>query len=179
MKGAHFTFGLILAWASPEQERGRQPYASQNPENLARRIHHQLVTVPYYGVFDSLKFRLDGHTVTLTGEVTRPTLKSSAESAVKIVEGVTKIVNRIRVLPLSSTDTDLRVAAYRSIYGHSALNHYALQAAPPIHIVVDNGRITLEGAVASEGDKAIAKMQAESVPGAALVVDNLTIEGPN
>jgi hyperosmotically inducible protein len=69
------------------------------------------------------------------------------------------------------------MAAYRAIFGHTALNRYALQAVPPIHIIVKNGNITLEGVVASEADKNIANIQARSVPGAFNVTNNLRVEG--
>lgn len=132
--------------------------------------------LPYYGVFDNLLFRVDGNVVTLLGQVTRPTLKSDAENVVKSIEGVSKVVNEIKVLPLSPNDDRIRLAAYRSIYGHTALNRYAMQAVPPIHIIVDNGKLTLEGVVANEGDKNIANIQANGVPGAFSVTNNLHVE---
>jgi hyperosmotically inducible protein len=141
-----------------------------------RQIRHELVMLPYYGVFDNLAYRVDGNTVTLLGQVTRPTLKSSAENVVKDVEGVERVVNNIEVLPVSPHDDDLRLAAYRAIYGHTALNRYALQAVPPIHIIVKNGNITLEGVVANDGDKNIAGIQAKGVSGAFSVTNNLRVE---
>jgi hyperosmotically inducible protein len=135
-----------------------------------------MVMLPYYGVFDNLAYRVDGNTLTLLGQVTRPTLKSSAGNVVEDIEGVEGVVNNIEVLPVSPHDDDLRLAAYRSIYEHTALNRYALQAVPPIHTIVKNGNITLEGVVANEGDKNIAGMQAKGVPGAFSVTNNLRVE---
>ena len=132
--------------------------------------------LPYYGVFDNLAYRVDGSTVTLLGQVTRPTLKSSAENVVKDIEGVTKVVNNIEVLPVSPDDDRIRVAVYRAIYGNTALNRYEMQAVPPIHIIVKNGQVTLEGVVANEGDKNIANIQAQSVPGAFSVTNNLRLD---
>jgi len=149
---------------------------SEASSRLVREVRHELVMLPYYGVFDNLAFRIDGTVVTLLGQVTRPTLKSSAENVVKSIEGVSKVVNEITVLPLSPNDDRIRLAAYRSIYGHTALNRYALQAVPPIHIIVDNGKITLEGVVANEGDKNIANLQANGVQGAFSVTNNLRVE---
>jgi hyperosmotically inducible protein len=146
-------------------------------ESMAREVRHELVMLPYYGVFDNLAFRVDGGTVTLLGEVTRPTLKSSAENVVKDIEGVENVVNNIKVLPLSPNDDRLRLATYRAIYGQTALNRYALQAVPPIHIIVENGRVTLEGVVASEADKNIAGIQAKGVSGVFEVTNNLRVEG--
>jgi hyperosmotically inducible protein len=111
------------------------------------------------------------------GQVTRPTLKSSAENVVKDIEGVQKVVNNIEVLPVSPNDDRLRLALYRTIYGHTALNRYALNAVPPIHIIVKNGNVTLEGVVANEMDKNVANVQANSVPGVFSVTNNLRVEG--
>lgn len=144
---------------------------------LERQIRHELVMLPYYGVFDRLVYSVNGSTVTLMGEVTRPTLKSSAENVVKDIEGITKVENKITVLPLSPNDDNLRIALYRAIYGQSSLNRYALQAVPSIHIIVDKGNVTLDGVVANEGDRNIANIQANSVSGVFSVQNNLAIEG--
>ena len=143
---------------------------------IEREVRHELVMLPYYGVFDNFTFRVDGSTVTLMGQVRRPTLKSSAERVVQGIEGVENVVNNIEVLPVSPNDDRIRLAAYRAIYGHTALNRYAMQAVPPIHIIVKNGNITLEGVVASESDKNIAYLQAQSVSGAFKVTNNLRVE---
>jgi hyperosmotically inducible protein len=132
--------------------------------------------LPFYGVFDNLSFRVNGGTVTLMGQVTRPTLKTDAERVVTGIEGVERVVNDIEVLPLSSYDDKIRLSTYRAIYGHTALNRYVLQAVPSIHIIVKNGTVTLEGVVANEGDKNIAGLQANSVPGVFSVTNNLRVE---
>ena len=143
---------------------------------IEREVRHELVMLPFYGVFDNLSFRVNGGTVTLMGQVTRPTLKTDAERVVNGIEGVERVVNDIEVLPLSSYDDKIRLATYRAIYGHTALNRYVLQAVPSIHIVVKNGTVTLEGVVANEGDKNIAGLQANSVPGVFSVTNNLRVE---
>jgi hyperosmotically inducible periplasmic protein len=143
---------------------------------VEREVRHELVTLPFYGVFDNLAFQVDGGTVTLLGQVSRPTLKTDAERVVKSIEGVERVINRIEVLPLSPYDDRIRLATYRAIYGNTALNRYALQAIPPIHIIVKNGNVTLEGVVANEGDKNIADIQARSVPGVFSVTNNLRVE---
>ncbi|HYW84458.1 MAG TPA: BON domain-containing protein, partial [Spirochaetia bacterium] len=117
--------------------------------------------------------------VTLLGQVSPvrgPSLKSDAENAVKRIEGVEKVVNNIEVLPLSSLDDRIRRDAYRSIYGNEVLSEYQLRAVPPIHIIVRNGHITLEGVVARQMDKQIAGMQANSIPGVFSVTNNLVVE---
>jgi hyperosmotically inducible protein len=145
-------------------------------DRLVKEVRHELVMLPYYGVFDNLAYRVDGSTVTLMGQVTQPTLKSSAENVVKGIEGVTKVANNIEVLPLSPDDDRIRVAVYRAIYGQAGLQRYQMQAVPPIHIIVKNGNVTLEGVVANEGDKDIANIQARGVPGAFGVTNNLRVE---
>ena len=160
---------LSLVGLSPAQNNRGQ-------ERLVKEVRHELVMLPYYNVFDNLSYRVDGSTVTLMGQVTRPTLKSDAERVVKGIEGVEKVVNRIEVLPLSPNDERIRIAVYRAIYGQTALQRYSLQAVPPIHIIVNNGNVTLEGVVASEADKNIANVQANGVAGVFSVKNNLRVE---
>ncbi len=145
-------------------------------ERIVREVRHELVMLPYYGVFDNLSYRVDGSTVTLFGQVTRPTLKSDAENVVKRIEGVGRVINNIEVLPPSPADDRIRMAEYRAIYGFPALNRYALAAVPSIHIIVNNGRVTLTGVVANDGDKNTAGIQANSVPGVFSVTNDLQIE---
>ena len=150
---------------------------ARNESEIAREVRHQLVTLPYYGVFDDLAFRVDGGTVTLMGAVTRPTLKSDAENVVKRVKGVAKVVNNIEVLPLSGMDDRIRVAVYRAIYGDPALSdRYGFRALPSIHILVKNGNVVLEGVVANAMDKNIAGIRANGVPGVFSVANDLVIE---
>jgi hyperosmotically inducible periplasmic protein len=152
---------------------GQSDRASQR---LTREVRHELVMLPYYGVFDNLAYRVDGSTVTLMGQVTRPTLKSDAEHVVKDIEGVERVTNNIQVLPLSPNDDRIRLGVYRAIYGDTALSRYGLQAVPPIHIIVSNGKVTLEGVVANEGDKNIANIRTNGVSGVFSVTNNLRVE---
>jgi hyperosmotically inducible protein len=144
---------------------------------IEREVRREIVTLPFYSLFDNFTFRVDGATVTLMGKVSRPTLKSDAENVVKKIEGVEKVNNQIEVLPLSPNDDRLRLALYRSIYGHSVLQTLAVRAVPPIHIIVENGNVTLEGVVAGEMEKNIADVQANSVSGVFSVTNNLRVEG--
>jgi hyperosmotically inducible protein len=161
----------------PLSPAAQQPMSGRARSNMERQIRHELVMLPYYGVFDNLLFRVEGGTVVLMGAVTRPTLKSDAEAVVKRVEGVEKVRNEIRVLPASPNDDRIRLAAFRAIYSHASLNRYALRAVPPIHILVENGNLTLEGVVANDMDKQIAYSQARGVPGVFSVTNNLRVEG--
>ena len=158
----------------PKVQTVRDP--SQVQRRLEREVRHELVTLPYYDVFDNLEFRVDGGQVTLSGQVVRPTLRSGAENVVKNIEGVEKVTNNIEVLPLSPNDDRLRIAVYRAIYGHTALQRYSIRSVPPIHIIVKNGNVTLEGVVANEGDKNIANIQANGVSGVFSVKNNLRVD---
>ena len=157
-----------------------QPAGALNQKSMDRiykEVRHELVMLPYYGVFDNLAYKVDPDgTVTLLGQVALPTLKSDAENAVKRIEGVEKVVNNLEVLPTSGNDDRIRRATYRAIYGNSVLSQYQLRAVPPIHIIVNNGHITLEGVVARQMEKQVAGMQANGVPGAFSVTNNLIVE---
>jgi hyperosmotically inducible protein len=161
--------------AQEGKDRAAQPGA-RSEDRITHEVRHELVMLPYYGVFDNLAYRVDGGTVTLLGQVTRPTLKSDAGSVVKQIEGVDKVDNQIQVLPLSSMDDHSRLAVYRAIYGHPGLDRYALQAIPPIHIIVDTGNVTLEGVVSNRADKDLANIRANGVPGVFSVTNNLRVE---
>jgi hyperosmotically inducible protein len=176
-----FGIGLTAAGAHAQQvraaERSVQPGSTSPADHISREVRHELVMLPYYGVFDNLGYRVDGRTVTLVGQVTRPTLKSDAEHAVKGIEGVEQVKNEIQVLPLSPADDRIRIATYRTIFGQPPLDRYALQAVPPIHIVVNNGKVTLEGVVANQADKDMAGVRANGVSGVFGVTNNLRVEG--
>jgi len=173
------TIFSMAALASPALQ-DNPPAGTLNQKSIDRivkEVRHELVMLPYYGVFDNLSYKVDPDgTVTLLGQVARPTLKSDAENAVKRIEGVEKVVNHIEVLPTSINDDQIRRATYRAIYGNEVLSEYQLRAVPPIHIIVNNGHITLEGVVARQMDKQIAGIQANSVPGAFSVTNNLVVE---
>jgi len=143
---------------------------------LENKVRHELVMLPYLNVFDDVSFRIDGNTVTLFGEVTKPVLKSDAENVVKRVEGVARVENQIEVLPLSSFDDGIRVRAARAIYGYPALQRYGVGTQPSIHIIVKNGNVTLVGFVSSDMDKQLAFMRANSVPGVFAVNNQLQID---
>jgi hyperosmotically inducible protein len=169
----------IAAVASPVAQDNQPTGAvsQKSIERIYKEVRHELVMLPFYGVFDNLAYKVDPDgTVTLLGQVSRPTLKSDAENVVKHIEGVEKVVNNIEVLPTSINDDQIRRATYRAIYGNEVLSQYQMRAVPPIHIIVKNGHITLEGVVAREMDKQIAGVQANSVHGAFSVTNNLVVE---
>jgi hyperosmotically inducible protein len=165
---------LILPSASFAKQRKNGARSGQ--PWLVKEVRHELVMLPYYGVFDNLEFRIEGNTVVLSGQVTRPTLKSDAGNVVKKVEGVATVVNNIEVLPLSPNDDRIRLAAYRAIFSRPGLDRYSLMAVPPIHIIVKNGNITLTGVVGRQADKDLAGIAANGVSGAFGVTNNLQVE---
>ena len=176
------TAGLLMSsWAiaGAQDKNHRDAFVpgGADENRIAREVRHQLVMLPFYGVFDDLAFRVEGTTVTLEGEVSRPTLKSDAENVAKRVEGVTQVVNNIEVLPLSSMDNQIRVAVYRAIYGDPALStRYGYRAVPSIHIIVKNGQVKLEGVVATEADKNLVNIRAQGVSGVFAVQNDLQVE---
>jgi hyperosmotically inducible protein len=150
--------------------------ADTGSDKLIKEVRHELVMLPYYSLFDWLTYRVDGSKVTLFGAVVRPTLKSDAENVVKKIEGVERVDNQIEVLPLSPGDDRIRQAAYRAIFSKPPLQRYQLGSVPPIHIIVRNGNLTLEGVVANEGDKNIAGIAANGVRGVFKVTNNLGVD---
>ncbi len=156
---------------TPEKSRDNSKYQAW----LQKEVRHELLLLPYYTVFDNLAYQIDGDKVVLSGQVVNATLKSDAESVVRKIEGVSAVVNNIEVLPLSPNDDRLRRAIFRAIYRSTVLERYALGAVPPIHIMVKGGQVTLEGVVDNEADKNLANIQANSVPGAFSVTNNLRV----
>ena len=153
--------------------RGREVRASGG---LINRVRKQLVTLPYYGVFDSLSFSVDGDTVTLYGQALRPTTRNDAERRVAGIEGVRRVVNNIEILPLSDVDQSIRSHVYFAVFQTVGLHRYALGANPSLHIVVNRGHVTLEGVVDSEADSRLAYMAANQVRNVFSVTNNLRVE---
>jgi hypothetical protein len=162
---------------------------------MAQKIQREILTLPEYGVFDSLRFSFKGDTVVLRGYASRPLLKSSAQKVTEQVEGVAKVDNQIEVLPLSPADDAIRLRAYVAIYGHPTLSRFnpnrgtplfmsrmsamtGITNNPPpgyhpVHIVVKNGNIILEGVLPTTMDRTIAELQANGVQGAFSVTNNI------
>jgi hyperosmotically inducible protein len=149
--------------------------AAKSQDRITREVRHELLMLPYFGVFDNISFKVDGNTVTLLGQVVKPVTKSDAGNAVKRIEGVEKVDNQIEVLPPSSMDDALRIRLYRAIYDFSPLEKYSLGVQKPIRIIVKSGRVTLEGVVDSEADKNLAGVRANTVSGIFSVTNNLQV----
>jgi hyperosmotically inducible protein len=148
---------------------------AQQLNEMEQQIRRNLILLPLYSVFDFLEFKMDGTNVTLMGQVNQPTLKSSAEAAVKRVQGIGTVTNNIEVLPVSPNDDRIRLDIYRAIYYHPSFVQYAIRAVPTIHIIVKNGDVTLYGSVSNEMDKKIADFRANGVSGVFSVTDKLEV----
>lgn len=146
-------------------------------DKIAKEVRHELLMLPYYSLFDDLGYSVQGRTVTLTGSLTsqHAVTKSEAENAVKHIEGVEKVINNIQVLPPSPMDDRIRERTYRSMMRTGGLSKYFWEAAPSIHIIVLNGRVTLAGFVMNEMDKNMAGIAAKTVPGVFAVTNNLRV----
>jgi hyperosmotically inducible protein len=164
----------LIALGTAQDAQRAQP-SSKSQERVVKEVRHELLMLPYFGVFDYIAFKVDGANVTLLGQVVRPSLKSDAENAVKHIEGVEKVHNEIEVLPPSSMDDRIRVELFRAIYQYPALQRYELGVQKPIRIIVKNGHVTLEGVVDSDGDKNLAGLRANGVPGIFSVTNNLQV----
>jgi len=169
---------LVFALSAVSQQADRNQPSAKSQDRIAREVRHELLMLPYYGVFDNIGYRVDGDTVTLVGQVVRPVLKPDAENAVKHIEGVDKVDNQIEVLPPSSMDDRLRMQLFRAIYQFPSLQKYELGVQKPIRIIVKNGRATLEGVVDSQADKDTAGVRANTVPGLFSVTNNLQVQEP-
>ena len=176
MKKISFALFATLLITAAMAQNSHDQLSPKGTDRIAKEVRHEILLLPYYGVFDILSYKVDPNgTVTLIGSVTRPTLKSDAENVVKKIEGVEKVDNQIEVLPPSPNDDRIRRSAFNEIYGYSALNKYAWESVQSIHIIVKNGALTLEGQVDNEGDKNIAEIRAKGVSGAFSVTNNLRV----
>ncbi len=146
-------------------------------DKIAKEVRHELLMLPYYSLFDNLGYTVQGRTVTLTGMLTSQDAitKNDAESAVKRIEGVEKVVNNIEVLPPSPADDSIRRRTFEALMRTGGLSRYFWEAAPSIHIIVRNQRVTLAGFVISEMDKNMAGIAAKTVPGVFEVTNNLSV----
>jgi hyperosmotically inducible protein len=201
------TIALVLSIAlstgaaqQPLAQTDAKPDAKQlDIQRIAAEVRKRIVTLPQYGVFDDINFGIKGSTVILRGKASRPTLKSGIENVVKKIEGVGTVENRIEVLPFSPNDDRIRAGVYRAIYRYPTLQRYTSNRGPrlgpsvarmaggitndppigyhAIHIIVENGNVTLTGVVDSEADVSIAEMRANFVPGVFSVENQLQVAG--
>jgi hyperosmotically inducible periplasmic protein len=164
--------------AAAAQDTQPDQASAKAQERIIKEVRHELLMLPYFGVFDFIAYKVDGYNVTLLGQVVRPSLKSDAENSMKHIEGVEKVDNQIEVLPPSSIDDRLRMNLFRAIYGYPALQRYALGVQKPIRIIVKNGHVSLEGVVDSDADKNLVTVRANGVSGIFSVDNHLQVSKP-
>jgi len=153
----------------------QHPPSERSAQRIQKEVRHELAMLPYVTVFDNLAFRVEGEKVILLGQVTKPSIKSDAEKAVKSVEGVEQVDNKIEVLPPSPMDDRLRLALYHAIYGFGPLEKYGMGVNRSIRIIVKGGHVTLEGIVDNQADKDSAGIRANGVSGVFSVTNNLQV----
>jgi len=167
--GAAFSLGLASA--------GQPANAVMSDSELTAKVTHEIRMYPRYTIWDNINLRVTNGNVDLLGEVSQPYKKSDLQNIIARIPGVKSVDNDLKVLPLSNIDDRLRVQVARAIFRDPVLSRYAMGALPSIHIIVDNGHVTLEGVVGSQMDKNIAGIRAS---GAGLsfgpVVNNLQVE---
>jgi hyperosmotically inducible periplasmic protein len=166
--------GIALAGSAPQAALPGSP-----DQVLVNKVRHEIVMYSHYTIFDDIKFRVNQGDVELDGAVTQPYKKSDLGKIVQKIPGVTSVTNDLKVLPVSTMDDRLRIQVARAIYRDSTLSTLAYQALPPIHIIVDNGHVTLEGVVNNDMQKQIAGVRASSA-GLSFgpIVNNLVVENP-
>lgn len=153
------------------------PDTGRSRDRIVQSIRKEVLSLPFYGPFDWITFQVNGSTITLNGATVRPTIKSGAENVVRKIEGVENVVNNIEVLPLGTNDDNIRINVYNAIMSQPSMTRYAIRGPnSPIHIVVKNGNVSLEGFVGLEQDKTIANLQANGVPNVFSVQNNLRVE---
>jgi osmotically-inducible protein OsmY len=146
---------------------------------IARSVRHEVLTYPYYTLWDDITFQVDNGNVVLEGAVTEPYKKTDLTRIMQRIPGVAGVTNDVKVLPLSDFDNRLRWQVARAIFADPLLSRYAMGANPSIHIIVDNGHVTLTGAVSTQTDKVMAGIRANRA-GLAFgpVVNNLSVDQP-
>src|SRR5437867_24183 len=155
------------------------PSGPLTDSQIAAKAVHEIRMYSRYTIWDNINLRVTDGNLELTGQVSQPFKKQDLQRIVQSLPGVTSVTNRLEVLPLSFNDDNLRVRIARAIYRDSALSRYAIQAVPPIHIIVKNGQVALEGVVNNELEKNVAGMRA-STAGLSFgpVQNNLRVENP-
>jgi hyperosmotically inducible periplasmic protein len=157
-----------------------QAFVPRSDEDVARSVRHDIIMYPHYTIWDNINYSVNNGSVELTGAVSQPYKKSDLGKIVQKIPGVTSVTNRLEVLPLSPMDDRLRLQVARAIYRDPSLARYAIQAVPPIHIIVDNGHVSLEGVVNNEMEKEVAGIRANSAGlSFGSVTNNLRVENPS
>jgi len=168
---------LVLSIVIAGIAQGNKKFSAKAQERITKEVRHRILSLPDFGTFDNIAFKLNGYDVVLFGQVVKPSLKDDAARVVKKIEGVEHVDNRIEVLPTSGNDDRIRRDVFNAIYRYAPLQHYGVGSNRPIRIIVNHGNVTLEGVVDRESDKNMAGLQANSVPGVFSVRNNLLVPG--
>jgi hyperosmotically inducible protein len=167
----------ILGFSTVDVSAQRYTNNNVSPKAIERNVFKELIKLNYYGVFDNLKYKVDGSTVTLYGKVVQPITKKSAERVTRRIAGVGNVVNNIEVLPLSGFDDSIRLQTLRTFQTRGgSLYRYFLGTNPSVRIIVDRGHVELEGYVANRGDYNLMNILANGVFGTFSVQNNLVVE---
>lgn len=166
---------LVLSFALALAATPARASAQIGDANLTALVSDSVRGYVHFSIFDDVSIAVSGRSVTLTGRVTMPFKRDDIGTRVSKIDGVRHVVNEIAVLPVSPTDQKLRVALARAIYGHPSFWQYASMANPPIHIVVERGRVTLTGRVNSDVERMLAYSLAQ-VDGALSVTNRLKLD---
>ena len=176
--GRFLMAGALLAGAAGASTKG-QPAGPVSDADLANKVRHEVLMYSRFTIWDDVNFRVANGSVELMGEVSQPYKKSDLGKIVQGIPGVASVTNELKVLPLSNNDDRLRRQVARAIYGDANFVRYRTMAIPPIHIIVDNGHVTLTGVVNSVLEKQIAGMRASSAGlSFGAVTNNLEVENP-
>jgi osmotically-inducible protein OsmY len=157
--------------------QGDKKFSAKAQERITKEVRHRILSLPDFGTFDNISFKLNGYDVILYGQVVQATLKDDAEHVVKKIEGVERVENRIEVLPTSGNDDRIRRDVFNAIYRYAPLQHYGVGSNRPIRIIVNHGNVALEGVVDRQSDKNLAGIRANGVPGVFSVRNNLAVPG--
>jgi hyperosmotically inducible protein len=167
---------FFIAGVSAESVFSQNGGGAFEKSRIDRQIRKEIMTLTYYGVFDAIGYSLTGDTVTLNGYVTHPTTKKDAEESVSDVAGVGRVVNNIEVLPNSPSDDRLRQRILQTFVRRGGgLYRYFMGTNPPVRIIVNRGRVSLEGYADTRGDSNTMYILARGVPGSFAVKNNLKV----
>ncbi len=145
-------------------------------QQIAGEIAHSIKTYVFYDIFDWVSGEVHDGVYTMTGYVREPWRKQDYERRVEDIPGVRKVINNLKVLPFSTIDDQIRIAAARAIYNFPLFRKYSSQPNPPIHVIVDNGKVILEGVVNTKLEKQVAYNQVRSHVLSFEVINNLRVE---
>jgi osmotically-inducible protein OsmY len=153
--------------------------ATDSDAQIAAKLGHEIRMYSRYTIWDNVALRVREGDVELVGQVSQPFKKADLGRLAQRVPGVRSVTNELKVLPTSPFDDRLRLQIARALYRDPVLSRYAIQAVPPIHIIVDNGHVTLEGVVNNEMEKNVAGIRAAQAGlSFGQVTNNLRVERP-